>query len=123
MVNERGEIIGAWNQIKAVSQGEGFWRDQLAQAKLELARHLDAPQKKQKMDATFRNIEARAEDRMKDLYRKYPSMKPTLAEQQANALRAQADDIESKELDAKLELWRIKRISTLQSIIKYIESR
>ena len=123
VVNEHGEISEELNQLKAKIQGEAFWRNQLEQANLELARHLESAQKKKKFDAKISAIEARFQDRTEELYRKYPNMRPTLAEQQANALRAQADDIESRDLDAELEQRRLKRISVLRSIIKYIESR
>lgn len=123
VVNEYGEINGILNQLRAKAQGEDFWRDQLDQVKLELTRHMEAPLRKQRLNEAINNIEARSKRRREEFYSQYPEKRPSLVKQQADALRDQADDIESKELDAELEKRRLKRISTLQSIIKYIESR
>lgn len=123
VVNERGEINGALNRTKESVLGESFWRDQLAQAKSELTNHLEAGQRKQKLDAAIQALNAKSRARQEDHYREYPKMRPTLAKQQADALREAADDIESAEMEVELEKFRNRRISTLQSIIKHIENR
>lgn len=123
VLSKSGEPIGLLNQLRLSIQGREFWRDQLGFARSELKRRQDEPSRKMQREKRLKELEQRLEARMESHYQKFPNSRPTNAELQADALRAEADRIEDEEFDASREAARLKRIDELVVLIRLIEDK
>ena len=101
VVDSSGEINGSINALREKVQGLGFWENQLTQLHSELAVAQNFPdmmdQMKRDIDKSFEPVLEEMDQTMEDLYTKYPEMRPTPEEQQAEMLRKRADAIEAEE--------------------------
>lgn len=123
VVSERGEIIGIANVARSALQGRRFWQKQAQEAKIELKWNRAAPQRDAERNARIDALMARTDQRLNEFYERYPKAKPSPAEQKAEALREEADEIEQAELNQILERRRLARIAELEIIIQIIESK
>ena len=122
-IDERGNIVGAFNHLRETAQGKSFWKDQLKFAESELKWEIDDPERMAQLDREMDGILDETDESMEEFYRDYPDMRPTKAERQVEALRDKADEIEQMELDKELEQMRRERISELRKIIPLIRSK
>lgn len=123
VVSERGEILGIVNVARAKLQGVRFWKEQLREAKIELKWSLAAPHRDAERNARIDALMTRTDQRLHEIYERYPKARPSPAEQKAEALREEADRIEQAELDQILEQRRLTRIADLEKIIQILESQ
>lgn len=123
VVSANGEISGLANNARETLQGSRFWRDQLKTANKELQDALDAPARDAALRRELTKLEQEIRQESEDMYRKYPDLRPSPAEQKAESLRDAADRIEQAELDRLIEEHRLKRIARLQEIILTIRAR
>lgn len=123
VLTSQGEIVGLFNEAREKLQGSRFWTNQLYEAKRALELRRTAPQRdaarQARLDALDKKLTQRAEER----YKQYPNTRPSEAEQRADALRTQADEIEWAEFEKDMEKLRLKRMLELEAIIQVIESR
>lgn len=108
-VDERGLVVGLFNELRASLQGDAFWRDQAKIVQKELEWEVGEPERRAQFDKEL-------DRQMEELYRKVPTARPSLAEQRAEALRYRADAIEMAEIEQLLEEDRQVRISMLQKV-------
>lgn len=123
VIRSDGSVSGFFNIIRERIQGEGFRQQQLAEAKAALAWELAAPERR-----AARKRESAARDRLldqkiDDMYQHHPSLRPSPAEEYAEALREEADRIEAAELDRRLEESRSRRITELEAIVEALKKR
>ena len=90
---------GFISAVRAQVQGERFWSDQIENIDLRL-KSIDKQAKliasmNTKLEAASRDSEATLEK----IYSKNPALRPSVAQQTADSLREQADQIESTESD------------------------
>lgn len=122
-IDNRGKIDGGFNQVRAHLQGTTFWSEQLDEANRALELLRSAPERKAVLQAKADEVLERSKKQMADHYGKYPNSQPSKAAEQAEALRARADEIEQAEIDEFIEEHRLRRMSELENIILVIESR
>lgn len=122
VVDTNGEVKGLTNNIRASLQGKGFWKNQLKEVNSELEWELGEPQRQEKLDHEMNQMFRELNQSMENMYRKYPDMRPSAYERQAEALRERADQIEQQELDRYLENIRLKRIAELRSILLLVRA-
>lgn len=123
VVNADESIDGFVNTVRSKLQGERFWRQQLLQAKLALEWKLSAPERQAKRNARIAEFEERTNRRLEELYQRNSTLRPSPANQKAEALRAEADSIENDELEKQMEAYRLRRIAELQQIVDFLEAR
>lgn len=123
IVDKQGNIGGMINNVRELIQGKRFWRNQLIEVNSELESKLEAPQFQAKFNPEMNQMVREIDPSLKEIYQKYPDLKPSAAERQADALRERADQIEQQELDRYLEKLRIERISELRKIFLIVKIR
>jgi len=129
IIDGNGKINGLNNIVREWLQGGVFWENQLKEANIWLKYNYDEPQRhakaqndfQQQIDEGVKEID----ETMEEIYQKHPAARPSSAQQQAKALRDQADEIEWQEkrrqADHYINEHRLKRILELKTIITLIE--
>lgn len=123
VVTEDGSVKGIQNVARAGLQGTKFWEQQSKAVLTKIAWLETQPERAAWVNARTAELNAQAEARLQESYAKYPSIKPSEAQQRADKLREEADRIEQEELDAKLEQARLRKIQYLQRLIPIINSK
>jgi hypothetical protein len=123
VVKDDGKIVGMLHVVREHIQGKAFWVDQLVEAKKDLAYELGEPERARKFDLEMRELSRESDAEMEKFHREYPDMRPTAAQVQAEALRKQADAIESEETRLFMEKLRLERVDELRRIKRVIEHR
>lgn len=125
-----GSVVGVTNKMRESIQGYKFWENQLRLVRSRLRRELSAPERqaiaKQYFDAQQESIDRKMEEfhqEMEEVYQKYPDWRPSQAQQEADALREKADEIEQTESDAIMEKYRLIRISELRQLLPVAEAK
>lgn len=121
VVDSSGNITTIVDRLGAEIQGGRFWVVQLRYIDAEIIR-LKTPVQLPKSDDSSKVLEDT--DRLiADIYKDYPQLRPSTAEQKAELLRDEADRIESAEIADNIEQYRLQRISTLEKSRPLIASR
>lgn len=120
VIDEQGRIKGLMNEAREVLQGRNFWEDQARFVRNELDWELGEPARKAKFEREVRQLDAEVNRDMRELYQKFPEMRPTPAERQAEALRDRADAIETAQIERELEFMRRERIGELRKIQQHL---
>lgn len=120
VIDERGRIKGITNEVREVLQGGSFWKDQARLVQKELDWELGEPARKAKFEREIRQLDAELDRDMRETFHKFPEMRPTPAELQAEALRDRADAIEMAQVERELEIMRRERIGELHKIQQYL---
>lgn len=113
VVRSDGSVSGFLNVLREKVQGQSFWQQQLAKAQASLEWELAAPERRAELD---RKVDSYRQAR-EEMYQRHPSLRPSAAEEHAEALRDEADRIEAAELERWLEDRRARRISELEAIV------
>lgn len=116
VVRSDGSVSGFFNILREKIQGQSFWQQQLAKAQASLDWELAAPERRAELD---RKIDIYRQAR-EEMYQRHPSLRPSAAEEHAEALRDEADRIEAAKLERWLEERRVRRISELEAIVKVL---
>ncbi len=113
VVRSDGSVSGFFNVLREKVQGQSFWQQQLAKAQASLEWELAAPERRAELDRKMDSYRQAREE----MYQRHPSLRPSAAEEHAEALRDEADRIEAAELERWLEERRVRRISELETIL------
>ncbi|OHE80782.1 MAG: hypothetical protein A2107_06715 [Verrucomicrobia bacterium GWF2_62_7] len=128
VVDETGNVEGLLEKTRLVLQGKRFWKQQLQNVQAELSREesWSYPELMAKIERTSlqnsRNIEATIDKLFEKIYAAHPELRPSAETLQANALRAQAAQLEEADLSAKIESKRLRRIAELRRILIIVKS-
>ncbi len=123
VVDELGNIKGITNKAREIVQGKKFWRRQGLKADEDLKWYLEQPKREAKSEAEWNALVRELKEEDEKLYREYPEMRPSKAEQLAEELREKADRIEEEEHKKEDEKWRKKEIAKLHVIIGVITNK
>jgi hypothetical protein len=123
VIQSDGSILGLSNIIREKIQGNKFWRQQLATAQSVLDRELDANKRQVEFDKSIEANIKRGNEIVENLYKSNPALRPSPAEQYAEALRDEADRVEAAELKRQLEESKIRRIVQLETIVGFLKKR
>lgn len=123
VVRSDGSASGFFNVLRAKIQGQSFWQHQLAKAQASLDWELSAPERQAEFNRKFALRSRSLDQTIEDMYQRHPSLRPSPAEQYAEALREEADRIEAAELDRRLEESRMTRIAELETIVDLLKKR
>lgn len=123
VIQSDGSILGLSNIIREKIQGNKFWRQQLATAQSVLDRELDANKRQVELDKSIEANIKRGNEIIENLYKSNPALRPSPAEQYAEALRDEADRVEAAELKRQLEESKIRRIAQLETIVGLLKKR
>lgn len=123
VVNEATEIKGLQNKTRAVIQGKRFWKDQIRAINHELEMQLSEPRRREELDREMHQIDETFKRSWEETLRKNPWLRPSPAQQQAEALRKRADQLEWDEFRSLLETERLERIAELRRILSNIKTR
>jgi hypothetical protein len=97
-LDERCEPDGLAASMYATVSPERFWSNQLKEINEELAAEQRWPEEQERLRREARQVGAEAvaeADRvMEEVYRQYPQLRPSPAQQQAETLRRMADQLE-----------------------------
>ncbi len=121
VINSNGDVQGI-QAIRAVIQGNKFWRNQHETARREFQFLNDQPREEAKWEAEMRQMDAKFAREDAEMCAKEPSICST-PKSEADKLRDQADAIEASELKQELEIYRQKRMGELRQIIIFASSR
>ena len=75
------------------------------------------------VERTIREVDKDANEIMEDLYRENPTLRPSPASREANALRRRADRIEEAQMWRMLEEHRLERVEKLRAALRYVKSK
>src|SRR4030042_1562604 len=93
-INEKnGEIYGLTNKAREALQGKKFWRDQLDEVRQEIQWEEFGILRKAANDRTLEKIGRDTNREMEKYYRRYPQIRSSKAERQAEGIRGQFDHI------------------------------
>lgn len=123
VIQSDGSILGLSNIIREKIQRNKFWRQQLATAQSVLDRELDANKRQVEFDKSIEANIKRGNEIVENLYKSNPALRPSPAEQYAEALRDEADRVEAAELKRQLEESKIRRIAQLETIVGLLKKR
>src|SRR4030067_1150041 len=93
VVNKNGEIYGLTNKAREALQGKKFWRDQLDEVRQEIQWEEFGILRKAANDRTLEKIGRDTNREMGKYYRRYPQIRSSKAERQAEVMRGQFDHI------------------------------
>ncbi len=119
VVRSDGSISGFFNVLREKIQGQSFWQQQHAKAQASLEWELAAPERRAELDRKMGTYRPAREE----MYQRHPSLRPSAAEEHAEALRDEADRIEAAELERWLEERRVRRITELEAIVEVLKKR
>lgn len=111
VIDDDVEPIGILNKYRSLVQGASFWENQLYILESELKKEMNAPLEMAKLQKELAELAAKNQE---TIYQNFPQLRPSPAQQQANALRDWADAIERAEANAMLERMRVERIQSLE---------
>jgi len=123
VVDEHGNINGFINNARELIQGKAFWKNQLSEVNFEIEWQLGKPQRMAELQHRMQIMDEKEDQIMEEFDQKYPDMRPSEAERQAEALREMADQIEQQESERFFENLRIERISELRKILPVVKAR
>lgn len=123
VVRSDGSVSGFFNILRERIQGQGFRQRQLAEAKAALEWELAAPERQAEREQELAARNRLLDQKIDDMYQRHPSLRPSPAEEYAEALREEADRIEAAELDRRLEEIRGRRIAELEAIVELLKKR
>ena len=118
-----GEVSGVTNAVRELLQGEKFWSHQVKLIRRDIQIEKNRPARLADFNSSMTELLSDIKNFMEDFYTDFPQTRPSLAEQQAQALREKADAIEQAEIDSMLEKFRLKRIENLSKVLHIAESR
>lgn len=122
-IRSDGSVSGFFNILREKVQGQSFWQQQLDEARAALDWELAAPERQAEFNRRSALRSRSLDQTIEDMYQRHPSLRPSPAEQYAEALREEADRIEAAELDRRLEESRIRRIAELETIVDLLKKR
>lgn len=123
VVNKNGEIYGLTNKARAALQGKKFWRDQLHEVRQEVRLEESGILRMAANDRIPEKIGEDTNREMETYYRRYPQIRSSQAERQAEALRGQFDQIKWTEFNPFFEEIRQKRFQELRMIFPIVQSK
>lgn len=113
------QIDGPIQKLKALVQGRRYWANQLALLDAEIQRLESQPDTIKRMqaivDEQVRDVLKRSRQSMEELYSRYPDLRPSRSQIQADELRNRADAIEHAEMLKTLERLNAHRLTELKS--------
>jgi hypothetical protein len=123
VVNKNGEIYGLTNKAREALQGKKFWRDQLDEVRQEIQWEEFGILRKAANDRTLEKIGRDTNREMEKYYRKYPQIRSSNAERQAEVMRGQFDHIRWIRFNPVFEEIRKKRFQELDMIFPVVQSK
>ena len=123
VIESTGNIDGLTNEFRLLLQGDRFWRGQLKEIEENLQWELSEPERMAEVERTIREVDKDANEIMEDLYRENPTLRPSPASREANALRRRADRIEEAQMWRMLEEHRLERVEKLRAALRYVKSK
>ncbi|KRT73350.1 MAG: hypothetical protein XU12_C0010G0088 [Deltaproteobacteria bacterium CSP1-8] len=123
VVNKNGEIYGLTNKAREALQGKKFWRDQLDEVRQEIQWEEFGILRKAANDRTLEKIGRDTNREMEKYYRRYPQIRSSKAERQAEGMRGQFDHIRWIRFNPVFEEIRLKRFQELDMILPVVQSK
>ena len=123
VVNKNGEIHGLTNKARAALQGKRFWRDQLHEVRQEIEWEEFGILRKAANDRILGKISRDTNREMEIFYRRYPQIRSSKAELQAEVLRGQFDQFKRTIFHPLFEEIRQKRFQELRMILPVVQSK
>jgi len=123
VVNKNGEIYGLTNKAREALQGKKFWRDQLDEVRQEIQWEEFGILRKAANDRTLEKIGRDTNREMEKYYRRYPQIRSSKAERQAEGMRGQFDHIRWIRFNPVFEEIRQKRFQELDMILPVVQSK
>jgi hypothetical protein len=123
VVNKNGEIYGLTNKAREALQGKKFWRDQLDEVRQEIQWEEFGILRKAANDRTLEKIGRDTNREMGKYYRRYPQIRSSKAERQAEGMRGQFDHIRWIRFNPVFEEIRQKRFQELDMILPVVQSK
>ena len=123
VVNKNGEIYGLENKARAALQGKKFWRDQLQEVRQEIEWEEFGILRKAANDRILGKIGQDINREIEKYYRRYPQIRSSKAERQADAMRGQYDHFKWIKFNPILEEMRQKRFKELGMILPVVQSK
>jgi len=123
VVNKNGEIYGLENKARAALQGKKFWRDQLQEVRQEIEWEEFGILRKAANDRILGKIGQDINREIEKYYRRYPQIRSSKAERQADAMRGQYDHFKWIKFNPIFEEMRQKRFKELGMILPVVQSK
>jgi hypothetical protein len=123
VVNKNGEIYGLTNKAREALQGKKFWRDQLDEVRQEIQWEEFGILRKAANDRTLEKIGRDTNREMEKYYRRYPQIRSSKAERQAEGMKGQFDHIRWIRFNPVFEEIRKKRFQELDMIFPVVQSK
>lgn len=123
VVNKNGEIYGLENKARAALQGKKFWRDQLQEVRQEIEWEEFGILRKAANDRILGKIGQDINREIEKYYRRYPQIRSSRAERQADAMRGQYDHFKWIKFNPIFEEMRQKRFKELGMILPVVQSK
>lgn len=123
VVNKNGEIYGLTNKARAALQGNRFWRDQLHEVRQEFRWEEFGILRKTANDRILGKISQDTNREIEEFYRRYPQIRSSKSERQAEALSGQFDQIKWTRFNPVFEEIRQKRFQELRMILPVVKSK
>lgn len=123
VVNKNGEIYGLENKARAALQGKKFWRDQLQEVRQEIQWEEFGILRKAANDRILGKIGQDINREIEKYYRRYPQIRSSKAERQADAMRGQYDHFKWIKFNPIFEEMRQKRFKELGMILPVVQSK
>jgi hypothetical protein len=123
VVNKNGEIYGLANKARAALQGKKFWRDQLQEVRQEIEWEEFGILRKAANDRILGKIGQDINREIEKYYRRYPQIRSSKAERQADAMRGQYDHFKWIKFNPIFEEMRQKRFEELGMILPVVQSK
>jgi hypothetical protein len=123
VVNKNGEIYGLTNKAREALQGKKFWRDQLDEVRQEIEWEEFGILRKAANDRILEKIGRDTYREIEKYYRRYPQIRSSKAERQAEAIRGQFAHIKWIKFNPIFEEMRQKRFKELDMILPVVQSK
>jgi len=123
VVNKNGKIYGLANNARAALQGKKFWKDQLYEVRQEIEWEEFGILRKAANDRTLEKIGRDTNREMEKYYRRYPQIRSSKAERQAEAMRGRFDHLKWIRFNPIFEDMRQKRFQELDMILPVVQSK
>ncbi len=122
VINEQGNVSGVLNKFRYKLQDKDFLIEQKKLVESKLDYRKKEPERLKELDETIKKIIDESNERMAELEKQYPRMKPSEIETYIDELRNRADRLEQLESRKILEEFRLEHISELELILNYLEN-